>query len=430
MSDDEREESEAPSTEDEEATDEGETTEEEETTVAASTDEETTEDADGSDEDTGDDSADEESAAEDADEERAGEGEGATESSDASDEDEKSPAQKIGEAFAPIDDRLHWIDWWPIVKKEFADTIRSRALVTYSVILFAIFVAPAALILYGGLGGGSQVYSQRLFVGGVELVAITTSLAGIAFGYASISGERDSGTIKVLLAQPYDRRDVLFGKLFGRFASVIVPLLAMVLLRLVIVIPSGVQPSVVVLPTVQRNQIVFGILGNSFLVQYVIFLLMTMALAFVYVAFGIGVSAGTRSTRRSLAVAGGVWAYLFLFWGSVARGMPAFLSDPLGLDAAAQAKLQLTLMILHPARAFQTLLYSFSGVSELAARVHMVGSLLLTPGRATLRRGQIAQQLGQDVPLYLSDGAAIAVLLLWVVVPMYIGYVSFRRADL
>jgi ABC-2 type transport system permease protein len=343
---------------------------------------------------------------------------------------ERTPGEKVSAALSPLHDRLRWFDWYPIVTKEFADTIRSRALIVYSLVLLSVFAIPPAIILYTGLGGGAQGYSQRLFVGGIELVALTTSLAGIAFGYAAVSGERERGSMKLLLAQPFDRRDVLVGKLFGRFAAVTVPLVAVILLRLLVVLPSGLPPNVVIVPTATQQGITLGFVGGSFVVQYLVFIGLSMALALVFVGFGIGVSAGTATTRRSFAVAGGVWAYLFLLWGSVSRGVPALLDDLVGLDAASQTQVELLLKLVNPAKAFQTLLYSFSGLEQVAARVHLLGSLLLTPGRATFRRMEAAQQLGEGVPWYLTDVVAVASLALWLGVPLLLGYWHFRGADL
>jgi len=344
--------------------------------------------------------------------------------------DERTRGEKVAALFEPVDRLLGRIDWYPIVTKEFTDTIRSRALVVYSLLLLAIFGIPPALLLYTGLGPGTQELSSRLLLGQVELMALVTSIAAIAFGYAAVSGERERGSIKFLLGQPYDRRDVLLGKLFGRFAAVSVPLLVAVVLRVLVILPSDADLPVLFQTQLLQQGVAIGPVAESFLLQYVVFVGMSMALALVFVGFGIGASAATSTTRRSLLVAGGVWAYLYLLWDSVARGLPQLVNETVGLDASGQLHLELFLKLVDPARAYQTLLYSFGGLEQPMARAYMSGSMLLTPGQSVFQRQQIAAQLEGNVPWYLTDWAAIASLVLWLVVPLGLGYWYFRNADL
>lgn len=344
--------------------------------------------------------------------------------------DDRTPGEKLAGLFEPIDRQLHRIDWYPIVTKEFTDTIRSRALVLYSLVLLAIFVIPPALLLYTGLGPEQQELSTRLLLGQAELMALVTSIAAIAFGYAAVSGERERGSIKFLLGQPYDRRDVLFGKLFGRFAAVSVPLLVAVVLRVVVILPSDADLPVLFQTQLLQQGVAIGPVAESFLLQYVVFVGMSMALALTFVGFGVGASAATSTTRRSLLIAGGIWAYLYLLWDSVARGLPQMINETIGLDASTQLHLELLLKLVDPARAYQTLLYSFGGLEQSMARAYMTGSLLLTPGQSIFQRQQVAAQLEGNLPWYLSDWVALASLVLWLVVPLGLGYWYFRSADL
>lgn len=324
--------------------------------------------------------------------------------------EELTPGQKLGEAFEPVDRRLHRIDWWPIVKKEFADTIRSRALLIYATALLAIFVLPIVLGLYANVGGIVQGLSALLLTGQIWLITIVVPLAAIGFGYAAVSGERQSNTIKLLLSQPYDRRDVILGKVVGRFFAVAAPFVVVMLLQIVSAAPSGGE-----LPSLTNYALLVGL---------------SVLLALVFVSFSIGASAATTTGRRSLLVAGGIWAYLFLLWNSVASGIPQLWNDTFGLGDVAQTEMLLGIKLFNPSQAFQTLLRSFTGASEAEARASMVGNLFLEGQAGLMQRQRVFQQLGEDVPFYLSDGAAVAVLVFWIVVPLYVGYVYFRGADL
>jgi ABC-2 type transport system permease protein len=321
----------------------------------------------------------------------------------------RTPGEKIADAVAPVDRQLRRLDWYPIVTKEFADTIRSRAVIAFTVVLLALYVAPVVIALYTDLGSRITGFSQLLILGQVYVMSIVAPIAGIAFGFASISGERERGSIKFLLAQPFDRRDVLVGKLFGRFAAVTVPLFGVLLLQLLVVLPSDV------IAIELRTWVIFVGLGLS--------------LALVFVGFAVGASAATRTTRRTLVVAGGVWAYLFLLWDSVSRGVPTLWKDLFELEAAMQTKVELFIRLLNPTAAFQTLVTSFTGATQAEARASMIGGLL-SGQQSLIRRQEALAAIGDPIPWYLTDPVAVASLALWLVVPLAIGYAYFREADL
>jgi len=111
-----------------------------------------------------------------------------------------------------------------VAKKDFRDSIRSRALLVITV-LFALLT-----------GGGAFVSSwagEILEVGGDQttldlLLALQTPasfivpIIALLIGYGAISRERESGSLKFLLGLPHTRRDVIFGKVLGRTAVVAV----------------------------------------------------------------------------------------------------------------------------------------------------------------------------------------------------------------
>jgi hypothetical protein len=57
----------------------------------------------------------------------------------------------------------------------------------------------------------------------VFIVGVVLSLVVFMLAHDSISGERESGTLKVLLASPLSRDTVIFGKYVGGFVSLILP---------------------------------------------------------------------------------------------------------------------------------------------------------------------------------------------------------------
>lgn len=293
--------------------------------------------------------------------------------------------------------------WLPLAKKEFNDTIRSRAVLILSALLFVFFVVPVVIGLYTDFTQG-QAVSAILLQGQSRITSVVVPLAGIAFGYAAISGERQSGSIKLLLSLPYDRLEVLIGKFVGRSAAVLAPLVGALILQNLVAIPELSSAE-----------------GSLEFSSVVVFIALTAALAVVFVGFAVGVSAATSTTRRSLAIVGGIWAYFFLLWNNAAQGLGGLLRQHTEMEALTTYKVELFAKLLNPTQTYQSLLASFTGSEEHIARLTMFSSL---------RQQIVAQELEGSVPWYLSDGVAVAILAFWLVVPLAVGYYFFSVRDL
>jgi ABC-2 type transport system permease protein len=322
--------------------------------------------------------------------------------------DLKARAQNV---LTDIDTRLGEIAWYPLVKKEIADTVRTRAILVLSALFFVMFVLPVLLAQYTDLGQAVETVTALLQLLTTRMLSVLVPIAAIALTYGAISGERQRGSIKLLMALPYTRRDVLIGKLVGRFLALAAPVLAVIILQVVLILPE---------------------VGTDLDLRFVGVLLgMTLLLALSFVSLALGASAGTTTTQRSLLVAGGVWVYFFALWNSVSQGVRTILIDHLAMEQAQAVKFQLFVKLLNPTQAYQSLLRSLGSADATvaAARASLYGGLL--GGRAGLLKQQNAQQILADgVPWYLTDAAAFGVLILWIIVPLYMGYQLFEGADL
>ncbi len=67
-----------------------------------------------------------------------------------------------------------------------------------------------------------------------RLVIVILSVLAMLFGYEAISGEKEMGTLKMVLAQPVPRSHVLLGKLLGGLSCLVVPLSGSFLIALMI----------------------------------------------------------------------------------------------------------------------------------------------------------------------------------------------------
>jgi len=314
-------------------------------------------------------------------------------------------------ALSGADDRLHELDWYPVVKKEFADTIRTRAIVILSVLYLAMFVLPLVVLLYTDLGQIAQVASFLLGSQITSILSVIVPISAIALTYAAVSGERQRGSLKLLLSQPYTRRDVVVGKFWGRFLALAAPLAGALVLQYLVALPEAGSDL--------DLTVIAATIG------------LTLLLGLTFTGFTLGASAATSTTQRSLIVAGGIWVYMFALWNSVSRGVGTLLRDNTDIGQETVLKLELFVKLVNPTQAYQTLLTSWAAADATVAqaRAAMFGGLLGGRG-ARLRQQVAAQVLENSVPWYLSDAAAVGVLLFWCVVPVLIGLSLFSKADL
>lgn len=71
------------------------------------------------------------------------------------------------------------------------------------------------------------------------IIGLLVSFAGILFTFDAISGERERGTLRLVLACSVSRSSVILGKFIGAFISVMLPLAMAILLNLLIINISG-----------------------------------------------------------------------------------------------------------------------------------------------------------------------------------------------
>lgn len=310
-----------------------------------------------------------------------------------------------------------------VAEKDFRDAVRSRALLVLTA-AFVVFFAVAAYLFAdqvqqaldtaANASNASQAQQAQqirdrltsdAFLGSLtQVTRLIIPLTGVVVSYAAVVGERESGTLKLLLALPHSRLSVVLGKFVGRSGVVTVP----VLLGFLVAAP------------------IFPLLGVPFKpVGFVAFALATALIGVVFVAISLGASAAFPSSRGTVIVLLLLFVQFTLLWGPISnffvRRVPSWLS--LDLGNLARIKLFLVARHINPVRAYESLVASVGPQSPLQARTSLLGRF----------QGQFATQLLQQnggLPVYLTDGALVVYLLLWVAVPLALGYWAFEAADL
>lgn len=270
--------------------------------------------------------------------------------------------------------------WRDIAWKDFSDAVRSKSLWVLSLLFVVLLAGAAYLVSYlRGAGGDAPLTSDAFALvmsgAGAWLTTSFVALIGLFTAYSSVVGERESGSLKILLGLPHSRRDVVLGKVLGRAAvvaiSVSVGFLAGVLVMLVL------YDSV-------------SYLGMA------VYALLTVALGVAWVCIGVGLSAAFGSGRMVSASAFAAYFAAKFLWdpGLVPRGVVALVR---GLDT-----------LFGP----QPPWYDFVRV--------------VSPNEAyTALSGTVATGQIGSLQVYSA-----VVLLFWIAVPPLLGYLRFRDADL
>ncbi len=285
------------------------------------------------------------------------------------------------------------MSWSAVARKDFWDAIRSRLLLVLTV-LFALFAAGAAFFVTEIDAGGpfvGELTTILLIAGLVSATAIFIPIVSIAAAYRSLAGERESGSLKLLLSLPNSRADVVVGKFAGRAAVVSVALLVGFAVGL----------------------IVTAALADAFSpLEYVVFVGVSLLFAFVFVAITVGVSAFTSSASRAAYGAFGLFVVFQFLWGVLAQGVVYVLNG-----------------------------FSFEGIEQGDALLNLYEFLVIVDPTTAYQQAtlwvvrQLAEEgegqgMAAELPFYAQDWFGFVVMAVWVALPLAIGYLRFESSDL
>jgi ABC-2 type transport system permease protein len=230
-----------------------------------------------------------------------------------------------------------------IAEKDFQDTVRSRGML----ILVALFSLLVAVFAYVFAPPGQQFATEFLLSAAVGPFLVTTlvPLVGVVVGYNAVSGERESGSLKLLLSLPHSRADVVFGKVVGRGAALSLAVFAGFLL-----------PALVLLALAQLGYIQAFNAGS-----YLGYTVFAAVLGVVFVAIAVGCSAAARTQRQALIGGVAIYVLFVMLWGAVTG---RFLDAASGLIAPlpfSQQQASVFLQVANPTTGVELLSNAFLG---------------------------------------------------------------------
>ncbi len=294
--------------------------------------------------------------------------------------------------------------WQVVARKDFRDAVRSWWLWGLSA-LFVVFFSVPAYFFADRVGGavleeeGVRLTSDQFIGLLAEITAFFIPIIAIVIAYAAIAGERDSGTLKLLLSLPHSRRDIVVGKIVGRGAVVALPVL----------IGFAAGAIVFLLTPVTLE------LGN-----YVLFALLSAVLGVVFVAIAVGVSAAADTSRQAMIGVVAIFVTFALLWGRFASGLVQILSNRTGIATEVLLELQLFVRLLNPMDAYTSIAAILWTEESIGARISLFGQF----------EAMTYAELLDPLPVYFSDPVVIALFLAWLVVPPVVGLLVFEDVDL
>ncbi|MFH5797689.1 ABC transporter permease [Haladaptatus sp. CMAA 1911] len=276
------------------------------------------------------------------------------------------------------------MSWAVVARKDFEDAARSKMLWGITV----LFVLATAGVMYG-VSAFTDDFTAKQAIGLLSSPAtLLVPLAALVVAYLAIAGERESGSIKLLLGLPHTRRDVVFGKLIGRSGIVAVAtVVAFVAGAIVLFVQYGTFPVA------------------DFLVQGIV----TFIFGMVFVGIAIGFSAMTSTRSRAMALAIGLYFLFALIWDIVPLGVYYLVEGGMPNMANGLPGWYFFLQIINPKNAYSLTAFFLNNPSA-------------TSPYADLVQG--------SAPFYLEGWFSLVILAFWLIVPVTLGYWRFERADI
>lgn len=206
-----------------------------------------------------------------------------------------------------------------IASKEFSDIVRGKRFIAL-VIIFGLAMTAAIgstyLTLVGSSASGIALPTGFLGAVGSNLVTMMSFFApimGLALGFDVISGERERGTLKTVLAQPVYRDSVINGKFLAALGSIS---LATIITTLVAI--GGSVMALAITPTVEDIS------------RLTLFMLFAIVFAMVYYGIATFLSTVTKKTTHSIIVGVMLWVF-FAFIITTIASLVAFSAVPINI---------------------------------------------------------------------------------------------------
>ena len=270
---------------------------------------------------------------------------------------------------------------YTIARQELTINMRN----TWTVIFTVVFGLLVTGISYFGLmaeGFAGMDNFTRTSASILNLVLYIIPLVALTMGTLSFTG--DKGATELLFSQPVSRREVYCGKLLGLFSSIAISILIGFTL-------SGI--------------LIILVTGTDGMLSYLSFVVLSLALAFIFLVLAVLISTLNRRKPRAFGIALFCWFFFVLFYDLLVLGFS---------------------LLLHGQTSNYFLFYSLIGnpvdLVRVASLILLDNATVFGPAGAALLRftGGITSSI-----VILTSA-----LLLWIAVPLHFSIRMLNHQDL
>jgi ABC-type transport system involved in multi-copper enzyme maturation permease subunit len=276
-----------------------------------------------------------------------------------------------------------------MAKKEFMDNLRNKWILGVS----AIFIILVLIVSYfGAAQTGGDVGFQGLgatVAGMLTIVIILVPILGLMLGYGAIVGEKESGSLQLLLAMPITRLEIMFGKFLGLGAVMMFSILLGLGVSAVIIIAGG---------------------GTEGWAGFLVFVGGVILLSLAFLSVGLLISTVTKRRSTALGLSVFFWFFTALIFNIIIFGVFIATGGEFPTD--------------------------FSSAQEFVFPDWMYGALMVNPTSNfelfTDAALALYAGIGTDVnvPSFVNAGTTFAMIFLWMEVPIILAFFLLRRQDL
>lgn len=268
---------------------------------------------------------------------------------------------------------------YTITRKELRDALRNRWFMVFTVAFAGIALALSALMHPSSSSLQVASYS-RTAASLINLVLLFVPLIGLTLGAANLAGDRETGALSYLLAQPVSRVEVLLGKYLGLAGSLLATLtLGFGVAGVALALQGSVQDAA------------------SYLFTVVLAYLLALAM------LSLGFLMSTIAQKTTAALGGALFLWLFL----------VFIGD-LGIMGTALSTQMPIQTVFFVAVANPLQMFKLASILTIQANLEVLGPAGLY---ATNQFG------GLLLPLLLLG------LVIWIIVPLVAAITLFSRQE-
>jgi len=271
---------------------------------------------------------------------------------------------------------------YSIAKKEFLDNYRNKWIIALSIIFLILTLVISYFSTRGGVGWkdlGNTIGGMMFFV------QILIPIIALMLSYATIVGEREKGSLSLLLSYPIKREEIIIGKFLG-LSSV---------LAIAIFIGFGISGIII---GINVKDVQWG--------DYLVFILSSILFGVVYIALAIFFSSVLKKRSTAIGAAIFIWFLFAMIWNIILFGI---LVSNYGFDKISQEDWMApdwyyVSSIINPITAFSMLV--------------------------ALNVGPVQADIAGKLPTFYTTETTLLILFLWIIIPLLVALYIFKKKDI